>query len=302
VRDFPYTGGGLDAFAGLFSQYIKVTPNFIIGYSHNLYLDVAIEQGLPGLAFFLFQLAEGVWLLLNAQHGSGLRGIVLAGLVVLLVHGLVDDPLYANRGTPFLFLIPALVVASSYNREDSPRETAKGAALSKIRLIGIALALIAATILAFIFRFPLLSAWDANIGAVQMARTELADFPSGKWDDGSRASQLASTEALFQKSLELDPMNVTANYRLGLIHMLRRDFPQALSYLEKAYTTAPGHRGVQKNLAYTFVWVGQLDRAQRLLRGIEEGQRELEVYTWWWTTQGRPDLAKQAEEMLVRLP
>ncbi len=36
---------------------------------------------------------------------------VLAGLVVMVVHGLVDDPLYAERGTPLLFLLPGFAVA-----------------------------------------------------------------------------------------------------------------------------------------------------------------------------------------------
>ncbi|MBU0512447.1 MAG: O-antigen ligase family protein, partial [Chloroflexi bacterium] len=48
VDDFPFTGGGLGAFPALYSQYIRVIPNFFIRHAHNLFLDVAIEQGIPG--------------------------------------------------------------------------------------------------------------------------------------------------------------------------------------------------------------------------------------------------------------
>jgi hypothetical protein len=44
IRDFAFTGGGLGAFPGLFSQYMLVIPNVLYKYSHNLYLDVALDK------------------------------------------------------------------------------------------------------------------------------------------------------------------------------------------------------------------------------------------------------------------
>ncbi|GAG50605.1 unnamed protein product, partial [marine sediment metagenome] len=43
ITDFPFSGGGLRAFPGLYSQYIVVIPFFYAIYSHNLFLDVALE-------------------------------------------------------------------------------------------------------------------------------------------------------------------------------------------------------------------------------------------------------------------
>jgi hypothetical protein len=42
IVDFPFTGGGLGAFAGLFSHYMLVIPHVLFTYSHNLYQDVAL--------------------------------------------------------------------------------------------------------------------------------------------------------------------------------------------------------------------------------------------------------------------
>ncbi|MBE0411227.1 MAG: O-antigen ligase family protein, partial [Anaerolineales bacterium] len=45
LGDFSFSGGGLGAFAGLYSHYIRAIPFFYFDYSHNLLLDIALEQG-----------------------------------------------------------------------------------------------------------------------------------------------------------------------------------------------------------------------------------------------------------------
>jgi len=45
---FPFTGGGLGSFPGLYSSYLLDIPFYYLPNSHNLFLDVAIEQGLLG--------------------------------------------------------------------------------------------------------------------------------------------------------------------------------------------------------------------------------------------------------------
>jgi len=302
VRDFSFTGGGLHSFAGLFSRYIRGEPNFIFNYGHNLYMDVALEQGLPGLAAFLAILAVTTWLLFTGKRGHELRPVILAALAVMVLHGLVDDPLYASRGTPFLFLVPGLAVLATRRAEEPASAASKGSWRRYVILAGIAGALLAAAVLATAFRRPLLSAWYADLGAVEMARVELVDFPTGQFDDGRRTAELAPAVALFQKSLALDPDNVTANYRLRLVAMMRRDFALAQTYLEKAFTADPGQRGAQKSLGYCYVWLGQLERAKQTLQGIPEAGREMEAYVSWWQVQGRPDLATRAEEMAGQLP
>jgi tetratricopeptide (TPR) repeat protein len=146
-----------------------------------------------------------------------------------------------------------------------------------------------------------LASWYANIGAVHMAQVELADFPSGRWQDGSQIPALAEAEALLNRAFELDPENVTASYRLGLIAMLRRDYPAAQYYLEFTYAKDPGHHGLRKALGYSYAWLGDFEQAGELLRVTRGARAELGTYIWWWQVQGRPDLAEKAIGMIKEL-
>ena len=83
--------------------------------------------------------------------------------------------------------------------------------------------------------------------------------------------------------------------------MLRRDFKTAAVNLETAHEEAPNHRGIIKSLGYCYVWLGDMDKAQTLLDQIPEAQHEMQVYTWWWGKQGRPDLSERASLMISRL-
>ena len=83
--------------------------------------------------------------------------------------------------------------------------------------------------------------------------------------------------------------------------MLRQDFKTAAANLETAYQEAPNHRGIIKSLGYCYVWLGDMDKAQKLLDQIPEAQDEMKVYIWWWETQGRPDLSEKASIVVSQL-
>jgi tetratricopeptide (TPR) repeat protein len=83
--------------------------------------------------------------------------------------------------------------------------------------------------------------------------------------------------------------------------MTRGDFETAARYLEAALEQAPGHRGIVKSLGLCYAWLGEWERAQVLLERIPEAPSELEVYEWWWDTQGRNDLSVHATQMVSRL-
>jgi O-antigen ligase len=310
VRDFPYTGGGLHAFSGLYSHYILGIPFFMFNYAHTMVLDLAVEQGLPGLLAFLCILSGGIWLLLIYGTPSELGWATFTSTLVLLLHGLVDDPLYASRGTPFLFFLPALSVAISsrpeVSRGRSPERSRPIKTMAAIALIVVVLAASTASIASMASTTSLnsrrpLASWYANIGAVHMAQVELADFPSGRWQDGSQVPALADAEALLERAFEIDPENLTASYRLGLIAMLRRDYATAQIHLKRAYIIDPKHPGVRKSLGYSYAWMGDFVWAKELLAGIPGIRAELEAYVWWWRDLGRPDLAERAKGMIRML-
>jgi len=313
IEDYPFTGGGLRSFPGLFSQYIMVTPYFLFAYSHNFYLDIILEQGfLGGLALLVLILGSAIILarqiLVDREdHQLKILGeAVFIGLIVILVHGLVDDALYGDLGTPLLLLLPgiAVMLVRSWQPADITAEQPENA-INTVRDFesmqkglffgGVTFVIIMITF--FIYQKQLLASWYANIGAVEMSRWELAGWPLDKWNADPDVSPIASAETMFSKSLSFNANQRTSRHRQGLIAMQRRDFGTASEELEWAYELDREHRGIRKSLGYAYVWDGKLDEAQMLLQEINEAEYEMGVYSWWWQELDRRDLAGQAREM-----
>ena len=297
VFDFPFTGGGLAAFPGLYSYYLLGIPFFNVINSHNLFLDVALEQGLLGGLAFLVIFLMSIWWMASeiAKTNSPARRrygwLLFLMLIIAFVHGMVDDYFYNGSGT---LLALTLVGFSSALQQEQGR-----IALPKnYRLFVL---IVPALLVLFMInpnRFR--AAWIANLGAIQMSQVELKDFPTGQWATSEIVPRLELAQATLRTALQYEPHNQTANYRLGLISMLHQDFATAAAHLETAYQEAPNHRGIIKSLGYSYVWLGDMDKAQKLLEQIPEAQAEMKVYIWWWETQGRPDLSERASRMISR--
>lgn len=288
--DTPITGGGLGSFPGLYSQYLLDIPFFNVPNSHNLFLDVGIEQGLFGGLSFLALYIAGLWTVAGAiarRNGDQVfKWVVLFSLIVAFVHGMVDDYLYNGVGTMFsLFL-----VGLSMNRREPELER-----LDKrfdLRTIGVIVAIW--TLIVAVNFNQIQAVWHANIGTVQLAKVELDGFPNAGWTGTAIIPQLDEAETALRTALEFDPSNRTANQRLGIISMLRRDFVSAAGYLEIAHAQAPYHRGIVKLLAYCYIWLGDFDRAKGFLVQVPEAMEEIDVYVWWWRTQGRDNFSRNA--------
>jgi hypothetical protein len=311
IGDYPFTGGGLRSFPGLYSQYMMVTPYFLFAYSHNFYLDLFLEQGLLGGIAILAVVLGSAWMLIRRARDARedsliahLAEAVFIGIVVMLLHGLVDDPLYGGAGTPLLLLLPALAImlvtvenqpltmtdqsgCTGYHSEDSRIE--------RIIIPGIVLIVFFSVVATF--RSSLSSIWYANLGAVEMSHWELENWPQDQWNANPDVSPLAHSEFLFKRALVFSPYERTALHRSGLIAMRSRDFSTAQTVLERAFYIDPDHRGIRKSLGYAYVWEGDLENAKRMLQGISEARDEMEVYSWWWGENNRRDLATQASEM-----
>ncbi len=305
VADYPWTGAGLGSFGGLYAHYILVTPFFVYSYSHNFYLDLLLEQGMAGFLAMLGVMFMTAWLLQQPSAGSALRPLrqaFLISLVVVALHGLVDSALYAEGGSPLLFAWAGLAVAlvrsqpvarpaaKAIRQPRSETETAVSA--QAVIVVALVVTLLFGL---WVSRQPLRASWYANLGAVEMARIELADFPAEAWDDGTRAAQLDPVVPLLQQALVYNRQEVTARHRLGLIALGQRDFETAVAHLQIAHQGQPTHRGIAKTLGYSYLWSGQLERAGSLLYQLPETPGELEAYDWWWQTQGRDDLARLAQ-------
>ncbi len=318
LRDFPFTGGGLNSFPGLFSQYILVIPYYSILNSHNMFLDVMIEQGILGGLSFLFIYLISVWQLLSAwrDHPSGRWQLLYfaAGisLFTTILHGMVDDYVYGGQGT-IMALIPAglAVLASRAPDQGIP------AAASEVAPIGALarphrwdlqwfsprwMALLTAVLILFLFPWKgLMAQWYANIGSVKMAKIDLANYPANRWYDGGETQRWEPAETYFRRALTYQADNRTAHHRLGLISLMNMDFPAASDHLLKAYQKDSTDRGVIKNLGYSYLWLGEIDKAQVFLTRIPEAKDELDAYVWWWGVHGQPDLANHAYMISPRL-
>ena len=306
IADFPFTGGGLAAFPGLYSQYIAVTPFFQFNYSHNLWLDVWLEQTFLGLLALLGILGgSGALLWRTAAATSDLarrkrrralslsRWATAMGLLILVVHSLVDDALYGGLGTPFLFVLPGIAVAAARRHEvERLRPFSFSAPVFVFLIAGLA---------ALTLQPTPTGRWYANRGATTMAQTELHDWPTQVWDDGRYAAQLTPARLVLQQAIAIQPANRTAQSRLGLIALLERDFETAVAYLQSAHDLDPDHRGIAKSLGYSYVWAGEWEQAVNLLTDIPEARREMKAYVHWWNEQGRPDLAALAEAQAAAL-
>jgi hypothetical protein len=221
--------------------------------------------------------------------------------MITIVHGLFYDYLYSGKGTILLFYPLGMAMTGVLNQSRSKGQASPDLkiALSWYR-VGFGLLLTVIVVLA-LNRNKILSLWYANLGAIEMSQAELKDFPANEWRTSEFVPRLGLAENTFQTTLRYQPHNQTANYRLGLISMLRQDFNAAAVNLEVAHKEAPNHRGIMKSLAYCYAWLGEIDKAQTLLDQIPEAKHEMEVYIWWWGTQGRPDLSKKASLMLSQL-
>lgn len=298
ANDYMITGGGLAAFPGLYSKYILAIPYLFLGYSHNLYLDLAIEQGFLGLFSYVGLILITLWRMSSnigntekVDRETLLSLATLSGIIVLVIHGLLDDPLYGGKGNILFFLLPAwsAFLMRDYEIKDIA-ENPKRKQLKKLWVWMIPAILVLG--IPIVVRGKQLGAvLYADWNAVRMAQIELHGWPDKErgWRIIEYPDELVHG---FTTSLQLDPEQVTAHYRLGLIMMGRKEYRLAIQHLEDAYTSKPEHRGVVKNLGYAYVWDGNLTAAVGLLEEIPEAGEELSIYEWWWGTQGDARLAE----------
>lgn len=122
VQDFVFTGIGMGTFSRvipLLYPYFLQSPDAEVPHAHNLFLQVAVDLGMPGLIAFLgMVLGTGVLvaqaLRLLTREGESemawlLRGAA-AGLGAALIHGLVDAVTWNTRPAFLVWAVWGLAV------------------------------------------------------------------------------------------------------------------------------------------------------------------------------------------------
>jgi len=289
-----------------------------IGSPHNLYIEVAVEQGIFGLLAWLAVIAVTLVLAWRAYRvmspdtqmvGAGTSrvgdatGLPLGGavamLLVLLLHGLVDDPLYARRVALLLFLAPmGLIVAAwqlaraeidlpapstAFRPEGRPELRSGRSMLRAYALPVLAIALIAAALVAF--RTPLTAAWHANLGALAQTRAELTvydpeNFGDPTIDEARRRADTAAAEAHFRTALALAPAQPTSSQRLSLLARARGDYAVALALVEPLVETGAADRVTQLLYGDALVANGQVVAAAAAVNGLPFARSRLLGQAW----------------------
>ncbi len=292
IADFPFTGSGLATFEGLYSRYIRIIPYIFFNYSHNLFLDVWLEQGPVALITIFFLLSISTYHIFGVllQKDDSDHYSLLAGLIIVILHGLIDDPLYGFWGTPFLFFFPGLAAGfiNDHNTSGWFTRFLKGNYKRILLIMAILLLFLAPHIK------DIKARWFANLAALAMAQGELVNWPHNSWDYGVSSTKLEQGLQWSMKALALNPSEPTARYRLGLHAFYDWNFTQAVAHLQIAYQVRPTHRGVQKSLGYSLTWLGRTAEALDMLCNIPEAASEMDSYRAWWLQNERPDLAAKA--------
>ena len=304
VRDYPFIGAGLGGFQMLYSTYVLLIHVGFITHSHNLFLNVAVDQGLPGLLALVW-----MWLLFAGAVWRGVLqplvrddaapvapglGAAALSLVVILVHGLADNALYGREGVLLLFVSLAFAVPfPGAQTEGAKRRLAWG-----VLLVGAGL--LAA--LALVWGGPALSLIHSNLGAVRQSQAELSVYSWPEWpvqDAVRRAVDLDRPVAEYERALALDPGNATANRRLGMIELSLGEYEDALRHLEAAYAAEPESVTTRQLLGEALIVNGRLDEGRALWATVSNDQGQLDLRAFWYRHIGDAERAEWIRQAAV---
>lgn len=125
TQDFPFTGCGLGTFREVVRLLypLNVSPDYDIAHAHNIFLQVALDLGFPGLIAYLALLGIAVTLGLRvARRTPERRGLAL-GLVGALgslhIYGLLDALAPGSKTAIVFWVVLGLLAALDRLGEDA---------------------------------------------------------------------------------------------------------------------------------------------------------------------------------------
>ena len=299
VKDYALLGAGLDGFQMLYSTYVLLIHVGYISHSHNLFLGVAIDQGLPGLLALIWMwvlVAALVWHSIKKSRqkaGQSLDSTPIVGLaalsvLILLLHGTVENALY-GRGVLFLFLPLAFTLPSV---PDEKRQIRQRWFLG-ILTVGLPLGL------ALLWPGRTLSMVHSNLGSVYQSQAELSLYSWPEWplqDEVRRQVDLSRPVSEFERALILNPRNATANRRLAMIELSLGQYEDALAHLEAAYAAEPGAVTTRQLLGEALIVNGRVEEGKALWADVNREQGQLDARIFWYKHIGDAERAAWIEQ------
>lgn len=116
IGDFPFTGTGLGTFRRVVTRLYPIYYTIDIAHAHNVFLQVALDVGLPGLIGYLsIQLLAVLGAITISRRAPQMRPLalgLLTGLIAFHVYGLTDTLALGSKPALALWLAVALLGAA----------------------------------------------------------------------------------------------------------------------------------------------------------------------------------------------
>jgi hypothetical protein len=292
ARNYVWTGAGLGMFPLQFSVYTLLIHVPYATHSHNVLVDLVIEQGLLGLVSYVSLLTivvvAGLRHLINATDDEAwMLEAGLASLGVTVVNGLFDDALYGSQGVLLLFVPLGIVMAAvgiGRGRLPATSPSSKQGRRSQVARLGIALLGVAAIGLAA-WR-PILAAWYANLGALDQSRIELRaydpnHFDSLTLDQVRRSENLDNAISLLQTATRIDPTQPTARQRLAAIALSRGEYTVGLEHIQAAWNAGYRDAVTRMLLGDANIATGQPQEGAQVTKGLSRAVERFKFQAWY---------------------
>jgi tetratricopeptide (TPR) repeat protein len=308
-KDYPFTGiGPGDTFTMVYSRYQLLIDVPYLKYAHNLFLAVALGQGLLGLIALIWLLAAFYRFIFKVEQFDGETHIpplfraAWLGVTITFIHGVTDAVQFSeDRWTlPVLFALLGISVAVGSVVLNRLHVVIQVKVSPKTQLMTLAAVAIVAAGIGLLFRQTLLSAVLSNRGALAQTYAEL----SPRLENFEKEAALRQAQSDFEAALQINPQNAVAYRRLGMMALEASNFDAAVTHLEQAYQQEPDNQATIKALGYAYLWAGQLDAAFSLFEQVEFQVRlrqELDYWRWQWGERDQDALAAYTDEILNRL-
>ncbi len=137
IQDFPFTSAGANTYPQIVNvlyPLFLVSPTVVIPHAHNLFLQVAIDLGIPGLIAFISIVLSVFFCAICCIRRSASDPIWrvmawagIASLTAMLVHGMVDATAWIiGWGAPLPWLVFGLLLATARQSEPCPLRPCEG--------------------------------------------------------------------------------------------------------------------------------------------------------------------------------
>jgi O-antigen ligase len=279
VRDYIFTGSGLQTYWMVYSIYGILIHTPFIAHSHNSFLQVWIEQGLLGVLAVVWGaavLVTWVWKAIDQNNVPPLGWAGLAALFAASVHGIVDVVFYVERTLPIIGLLLGFAALTKVEllKNNASFQLWRRPVWALPAVIGVSL------VGGLIFRHALASFWYANLGSISQTKAELIEYDPEHFDNPTldkirQNLDLSTAQADFENSIAFQADNLTSLQRLSEIALSRGDYSQALGWMKTVWDA--GHRDPVTRLLYgdALVASGNIETAAQILQGLTWAESRL---------------------------